>query len=161
MNKENDLSKFIPVLIIVTAVAIMYYLPKLIRQKNSIEDSKNYIIEKSKYSANEYIPILVSDEQMARKYILDYLNQVHYNIRTSYYLLDNNYRNEVFGNIDKYIEYVNTYNFTYELQKYSVYNKGKYKYYDLYDKNGNHIIFKTQGVMQYSVLFDKNIEMGV
>lgn len=160
MKKDNEFQKFVPAIIIGVAVLALVGISKLLSKDNSAKYQRAYLIEKSEYSANEYIPILVSDEQMARKYMLDYLNYVQRNIKESYYLLDEDYRNETFGNIDKYIKYMNTYNFTYELEKYSVYERSDYKYYDIYDKNGNHVIFKTQGIMQYSVIFDDILEMG-
>lgn len=160
MKKNNLLNSFVPIIIILIAIVVLIVIPKFLSRDDSAKYKRDYIIAKTKYSTNEYIPILVSDEQMTKKYILDYLNATHLDIRDSYYLLDKEYRNNIFGNIDKYVKYVNIHNFTYEIEKFSVYERGKYKYYDVYDINGNHFIFKTNGVMQYSVMFDDEIDMG-
>lgn len=155
MKKNNDLNRFIPIIIIGGAIILLFLAYSFLNKDETSKYKYGYVIQKSKYSNNEYIPILVSDEQMSRKYILDFLNTYYRDYKEAYNILDEEYRNETFGNYDKFKNYMEVHKFTYEIDSYSVYGNGKYQYYDVYDKNGNRIIFKTSGVMQYSVMFEK------
>ena len=73
----------------------------------------------------------------------------------AYELLDEKYRMKKFGNIENFKEYINNLNYTtYKVDKYYVDDKVNYTIYGVYDKNGNLFIFKTEGVMKYTVYLD-------
>ena len=64
-------------------------------------------------------------------------------------------REKKFVDLNSYINYVNSLNYsTYELSQYYVDNKGGNKIFGVYDNNGNLFVFKTNGVMQYTVYLD-------
>lgn len=154
MSEDSKFSKIILVIIIIVAILSLVYIPKIINNKSS--DIDKYYEEIKDYGVNEYIPVMVSDEQMSRKYLNDFKNMLVYDLNGSYELLDYDYRNEKFRSIDEYKNYISSLDLSHmtELDKWATYEVNGYKYYDLYDKVGNRFIFKTNGVMQYEVLFD-------
>ena len=94
---------------------------------------------------------------MSIKYLNDYIDNVYRDINKSYELLNIDYRNSRFGSVEKYKEYLQSINFSDEVKvyKYSTYEMLGFKYYDILDKNNNRFIFKTNGVMQYELYFEK------
>lgn len=157
MKEENSLKNYIVVIVFALIFALIIYIPKIFNKNNDGIGKKGFnIISKDKYNVNEYIPIYVDDEQMSRKYLMDYIINVSNDVDNSYNLLNKEYRNYKFGSLDKYKEYINSLglSISFAIDKYSTYNRQGYKYYDMYDKAGNRFIFRTNGVMQYEVLFD-------
>ena len=77
------------------------------------------------------------------------------NIEKAYNLLDEEYRAKKFQNITNYKNYVNSLTYSkYELDSFYIEEKDGYKIFGVYDTNGNMFIFKTRGVMQYTVYLD-------
>ena len=157
MKNDNKYKKVLPFIIIFALGLIVVYIPKLInndKEKLNIKYDKNLI--KDKYNVNEYIPVYVDDKQMSRKYLQDYIRNVLNDLDSSYSLLNEKYRADVFGDINLYRNYIESLNLAMsdDISKYSTYDRNGYKYYDMYDINGNRFIFRTNGVMQYEVLFD-------
>lgn len=158
MTEDINLKNIGIILFFVIIVLAVIYVPKLFDKDNSdnVDRFGNDFELKSKYGVNEYIPIMISDEQMAKKYLIDYINQIIYDINGSYKLLDKDYREERFGNAQIYIDYINSLNLSSStlVDRYAVDERTGYKYYYVYDKEGHLFIFKTKGVMQYEVYFD-------
>ena len=152
MKKENN-TVLLVIFFIIILLGIVY-LPRLFRDNN---DFDKYYEDLKNYKVNEYIPILVDDEQMAKKYLNDYINNIIKDLDATYDLIDLEYRNKRFSSIDDYKNYVYSLNLSKsdKVVKYSTYESGKYKYYDIYDSNNNHFIFKTLGVLQYKILFEE------
>ena len=159
MKNNDNLKNVLLVILFVVSILAIIYIPKFLK-RDSHELKYVEYIKKDKYKVNEYIPIMVNDEQMSRKYLNDFINIIIDDIDYSYTLIDEDYKNEMFGSLDSYKKYI------YDLKlpvidtvdKYAVYDLNGYKYYDIYDKDGHRFIFKTKGVMQYKVLFDNNSE---
>ena len=107
------------------------------------------------YEFNEYIPTYISDEDMAKIYLNDYIQKMYYDVETAYNLLDEEYRNKKFGGIENYKKYINSLpNSNYKLSTYYRYEKKGYIIFGVTDQNSNMYIFKTKGVMQYKVFLD-------
>lgn len=107
------------------------------------------------YEVNEYIPVYITDEDMARIYLNDYIYIMHSDIERAYELLNNEYKEKKFGTFENYKLYVSTLNYeTYNLNRYYIYDDDGYKIFGAYDDNNNLFIFKTKGVMQYTVYLD-------
>lgn len=157
-NNDNLKSIFLLVLIFICILAIIYIPQILKRNDEGISNVKSII--KDKYSVNEYVPVYIDDEHMAKKYLQDYINNLVYDMDDSYNLLDRDYRDGRFGNIIYYKNFIDSLNIsvTAHVSKYAVYNQGDYKIYDVYDSGGNRFIFKTNGVMQYKVYFEDEVE---
>lgn len=123
---------------------------------STLTDEKYDMIPKT-YDVNEYTNINISDEDMARIYLNDYISRTVNDISGSYYLLDEEYRNLRFGNVESYMEYINSLNHSYH-NVVSYYKKevGEYTIYGVTDEDGNFFAFKTKGVMQYVVYLDED-----
>ena len=107
------------------------------------------------YEVNEYIPTYVSDEDMAKIYLNDYTKMMYFNTEEAYELLDVEYKNKRFSTYNEFKNYIYSLPYTtYNVTKYYKKMKNGYLYFGIYDNNGNIFIFKTKGVMQYSVLLD-------
>ena len=161
MNKKDNI---VIIIVAVLMLAIVIYFPKFIKNKNNrdyYDSSLDKISNKTNYQANEIIPVYVNDQQMSRIYYKDFVNSVLSDVNSTYNLIDEDYRKKRFGDIYKYKDYINSLNLSIssDVKRYATYERPGYKYYDIYDKEGNRIIFKTKGVLQYKVLFD-DIDKG-
>lgn len=107
------------------------------------------------YKVNEYIPTYVSDEDMAKIYLNDYIFKMFSNPAEAYELLDKEYKDKKFGNYDNFKKHIYSLNYTsFTMDRYFVKTKKGYNIYGVYDTNGNLFIFRTNGVMQYKVYLD-------
>ena len=137
-------------------ILIRNYLASKSRYIESGLSETTYEMVPKKYEVNEYTNISISDDDMARIYLQDYLSKVGTDISGSYYLLDEEYRNTKFGNVNNYINYLNGLQFYNTVDSYYKKKSKGYVIYGVYDMNGNQFIFKTNGVMQYSVYLDSD-----
>ena len=155
MKNNDNKGTIVLVIIVIVCVLGVIYIPQLIKG-NGEGMTTLELIEKDSYGVNEYIVVYMDDEHMALKYLQDYVNNLIYDMDASYSLLDIDYRNERFGNVIYYENYIDSLGISVNpsISKYAVYDRGGYKIYDVYDQSGNRFIFKTKGVMQYHVYFD-------
>lgn len=153
--KEFKFKDVLIIVLIILIVASIIYLPKILNKNKSDFDYQKIEV-KEIYKANEIIPLYVNDEQMAKIYLRDYINNLINDMNGSYDLLDKNYRDERFGNINDYKSFIDSLKISYDSQvkRFAVYTSSIYKFYDVYDQDNNRFIFKTNGVMQYNVYFD-------
>ena len=155
----NKNKSFLILGIIVLAFFLAYFYREYRASKEiyyeSYLDGKEYVMIPKTYGINEYSPVNISDEQMAKIYLNDYINNMYFDIEYAYNLLDEEYRTTRFGDISNYINYVNTLTYSsYKVKKYHIDTEGKYKIFWIYDQNNNLFVFKTEGVMQYKVYLD-------
>lgn len=149
--KNKPIATIILVIIIISVLTITYLVvDKLLNSKEVYEGT--YL---KNYQVNEYISMYVSDEDMSKIYLNDYIHNMYYDIEKAYNSLDEEYRNKRFGSIEKYKAYVRTLNYsTYNLESYYKKTKEGYIIFGVRDENFNMFIFKTKGVMQYKVFLD-------
>ena len=147
--KNDSLKNIIVIVCILLAFSVLYsVIDKVFNKKLEEIYLKNYEV-------NEYIPTYISDEQMAEIYLNHYVHTLFYDNELAYKLLDEEYRNKKYGNFDNFKNYINSLNYTtYKLKSFYVQEKQNYKIFGVYDNNGNVFIFKTNGVMQYTVYLD-------
>ena len=82
------------------------------------DDSLEYEDYLKNYEVNEYIATYVTDEDMAKIYLNDYIQNMYFDIEYAYSLLDEEYRNKKFGSLESYKTYVYSLNYsTYEMAK--------------------------------------------
>ena len=149
--KDKSIRNMIIVAVAILIFTGLYFLLKFLTQDNSL-GYDNYL---KNYEVNEYIPTYVTDEDMAKIYLNDYIHNMYFDINKAYNLLDEEYRNKKFGSLDNYRNYVNTLNCSdYEIDKYYIKDTDGFKIFGVYDKNDNFFAFKTKGVMQYTVYLD-------
>lgn len=124
-----------------------------IKQINIV--NKDIEIQKNGYNNFSYYKI--NDEDLIKKYISNYKINVIYNTRQSYYLLDKEYREKRFKNIDEYEQYIKDNIDTIRtsiLNRYRVIQEDDIIRYDYIDNNENHYVLKETAVMQYTILLD-------
>ena len=111
-----------------------------------------------KYEANTYIPIYVTESDIANKYLNDYKNIILSDISYAYDLLNNEYKNSKFETLNKFTEYINRkinisfYNLT--VKEYSVFKQNGSKFYYIIASNEDKYIFKELSIMNYEVYLD-------
>lgn len=159
LNFINKNKSFLVLGIIVLVFLSAYFYREYRASKEiyyeSYLDGKEYIMIPKTYGINEYSPINMTDEQMAKIYLNDYINNMYFDVEYAYNLIDEEYRIKRFGNISEYINYVNTLTYSsYKVEKYHIDSNGKYQIFWIYDENDNLFIFKIEGVMQYKVYLD-------
>lgn len=141
--------------IIIFAVILLVFTGGYLIISKIVDDKNDEQVFLKNYKVNEYIPVYVSDEDMAKIYFNDYIHIMYSDINKAYNLLDEDYRNKKFGNIDNYKSYIKSLdNLSYKVDSFYIDDSHKYKIYGVYDTNGNIFIFKTNGIMQYSVYLD-------
>lgn len=107
--------------------------------------------------ANQFEFMDVSDQTMSIKYLLDYKEKALYNIELAYDLLDKEYREKRFGNINSYNEYIEKNKEKLQsatLQKYQFKRYNNYNQYVLIDQYNNYYIIRETAIMQYSIILD-------
>lgn len=150
MNK-NPIKYGIIIAIIILVFVGAYFIISKLTEDNSLgyeEFLKNYEV-------NEYIASYVSDEDMAKIYLNDYIHNLFYDVEKAYNLLDEEYKTKKFGSLDNFKSYVDGLEYsTYVLSRYYKKDTDGYIIFGVYDKNGNFFAFKTKGVLQYTVFLD-------
>lgn len=151
MNNKNVKLVIYIVSIMVIFTIVFIVLNNLLKNKE-----KGYDEYLKNYKVNEYIPTYVSDEDMAKIYLKDYIHNMFYDIEAAYDSLDTEYKNKKFGSLDNYKKCVYSLdNTSYVVSSYYKKDKNGYIYFGVYDTFGNTYVFKTKGVMQYSVFLDE------
>ena len=149
--KNNKEARNIVIFIVILLVFVGAYM-LLDKYLNKEEEPEQFL---KNYAVNEYIPTYVSDEDLTKIYLNEYVHIMYSDIERAYELLDKEYREKKFGNLNSFEEYVNSLTYSnYKLDRFSVNPKGKYTIFVAYDINGNIFIFKTNGIMQYTVYLD-------
>lgn len=150
MNEQTKKNIFIVAIILIFLILLYLLLSYVFK-----EDPEEYEEYLKNYGVNEYINTYVSDEDMAKIYLNDYTYNMYTDVDAAYNLLDEEYRNKKFGNLENYKNYVNSLEYSsYVLTKYYVDKAGNNVTFGVYDQNGNLFVFKTNGVMQYKVYLD-------
>lgn len=142
--------------LIVLFLLITYF----INNKDIFNKNYNYseYEEIKKYDANKYIPVYIKEKDIVNKYLNDYKNLILNNREKAYELLNENYRNKKFGNYDKFNKYMDTlvsisfYNAN--IDKYDVIKSNGYKFFDIYDMEGNRFIIKELSINNFEVFLD-------
>jgi len=160
INGEFIKKNILLIILVLLFISLIVFLlvRNLLASRSKYIDStmseETYEMIPKTYSVNEYTNIIISDDDMARIYLNDYVSSIQRNIEASYYLLDEEYRNNKFGSVTNYINYINNLNFYNSVDRYYKKEVGQYIIYGVYDSNDNYFAFKTNGVMQYSVYLD-------
>ena len=148
-------SKSIKTAIIVVISVILLALIYTVLNKIFNDDSNKYSDYLKDYEVNEYIPVYISDEAMAKIYLKEYIDTMYTNVEVAYNLLDEEYRNKKFGSLDEFKNYVNSLNLQVPvMDKYYLHDSDGYEIFGVYTKDNRFYAFKTKGVMQYSVYLD-------
>lgn len=157
------IKKNISIIIFVLIVLVSIIVILVVNNNDSFYEREEDISLKH-YDVNEYIPVNISDDQMARIYLQEYVYKLENDLKGAYDLLDENYRNNKFSSYEDFVNYVNSIMSAKtreaRVEKYAVTDKTNYRDFDIYDANNNLFIFREEGVLQYKVYFDRyTVEM--
>lgn len=118
-------------------------------------DNREIVIEKNDY--NSTYSMEVTDYRICYEYFTDYINCVKNNPEKAYELLEKEYKEKRFGDINNYINYINNIKdklFTSVLKSYSIERENDSIEYVCVDQRGNYYIFKKKEMMNYSLILD-------
>ena len=152
MNDKNNITGYIIAGLVI--FGIVFAVVYINNRKNSKNLSEFYQPPKN-YKINEYIPMYVSDNDMAKIYVYDFINKVITNPEESYNLIDVKYRNAKYPTYQSYHDgFAVNIDYSFQIAKFFKRGCGSYLCFGVYDSKDNLFIFKTNGVMQYSVYLD-------
>lgn len=157
INEDGKKIKRIAILCFLSLIIVIVISIFLV-VRNSNKDKKDKseeIVYIKNYKVNEYIPVYISDEDMASIYLNDYINNITYDVLSAYNSLNEDYRKKRFSNINKFREYLSKLDYSsLRAKKYAVDHKNGFDYHFVYDEDNNVYIFKTDGVLQYELYLD-------
>lgn len=148
------------IIIITILIAAFILIGVLIFDGNEEQTyNRKYDESKTKYKINEVVPIYVDQEQMAKKYLSEYVNLIVFDEEKAFELLDESFSQRYFsGNFDAFSKYINSLKTKQFVQaKVTGYDtrrtQGK-TYYYVKDLDGNQFLFKESGIRNYTVVMD-------
>lgn len=99
----------------------------------------------------------ITNLEMCKYYLEDYIYNVTTNIEKAYELLDEEYRENRFGSLEAYKTYVNS-NLenikNIKLDEYTTVKYDDYKQYVCIDTEGKYYLFRETAIMEYTLLLD-------
>ena len=123
---------------------------------NNISYINTQAIELNEY--NSYKNTTIDDLTMCNNYLNTYIESVKNNINNSYNLLDEEYRNKRFNNIQNYIQYINENEeeiLNSKVNQYKVnINYDGSKQYIIIDNYNKYYIIDAKSVMNYTIMLD-------
>lgn len=153
--KNNKKIIIFCVVLIVTGLTIFLYSDN--KERFQVEEYYQEEVIK-KYEANSYIPVYVTENDMANKYLNDFKNLLFSDINEAYDILNNNYKKKKFGNLDSFSNYVadllSVSVYSMKVDKFSVNRNNGYKFYYIKTSSGETFIFKEISIMNYEVFLD-------
>lgn len=105
------------------------------------------------YQDNEYMPVYISEEKMAKLYYSDFLTIVKTDLQSAYDLMNYEYKKKRFPSFGSFQSFIGVYN-NLTPESYSIVRKDDKEIFYIRLTDGNEIIFVTTGVMIYEVYFD-------
>lgn len=148
------------IIIITILIAAFILIGVLIFNGNEDQNYKRkYDESKTKYKINEVVPIYVNQEQMAKKYLSEYVNLIVFDEEKAFELLDESFSQRYFsGNFDAFSKYINSLKTKQFVQaKVTGYDIRKIEgktYYYVKDLDGNQFLFKESEIRNYTVVID-------
>lgn len=124
--------------------------------KLSVGDSYSATVKKIENKEdNSYKMVPIPKNTMADRYFSIYLEYLKNDKEASYYLLDKEYREKRFENINKYLEYIKKADLENAvISKFQSYDYDEYTEYVCIDIEGRYYIFNEKSVMDYSIILD-------
>lgn len=132
------------------------YIQKLGYDKLKLGDTctiEHEKIEKNQYNIYKMTPI--SKNSTAERYFNIFLENLKYDMQKSYELLDTQYKQNKFKNINEYIQYVQNNKLQENaIKSYNVYTYDDYNQYVCIDNQDRYYIFNEKGIMNFTVILD-------
>ena len=153
--KENKTTLIICSVILILGLALAYLLNNTSLFNNGARGDDQYL---KNYKINELVPINISEEQMARKYLAEYTKLISLDREKAYSLVNPEYREirfKDYKDFDTHFSNLITDSFfDANVTKLNVTSKDTYKQYYVVDSNDNTFIFREYSIMNYDVIFD-------
>ncbi|MDD2505391.1 MAG: hypothetical protein PHF21_03880 [Bacilli bacterium] len=154
--KENKITLIICSSLLILGGLIAFLIKNdIIFTKNDDLIITNYLKD---YEVNEIVPINISEEQMARKYLAEYVKMVVLDIDQAYQLLEKDYRDLRFKTLkdfkDHFTNLISDQFLSAKVTKLNITKKGNYKQFYIVDGSDNIFIFNEYSIMQYKVILD-------
>lgn len=152
---DNKKTIIICVFIILFVILISYLNNRKLNDDNILMNEKQI----QKYEANQIIPVNITDEDMAKKYLNDFKNLILSDIAEAYNTLNEDYRIQKFNDISEFQNYINDQLsvsfYSLSVEKYKVRMINGKKYFDIYASDDNRYIIKENSIMNYEVFLDE------
>ena len=123
-------------------------------QKEAMKVS-NADIQKNGY--NSYIEANITEEYLVTQYFSEYKSNMLYNTEEAYSLLNEEYRNNKFGDYAKFANYINTYKqkiLTANIEGYEINEFDGVKEYICIDQYDRYYIFSEKSISSFDVVLD-------
>lgn len=152
-------NKYKGIIIWLLAILLFVIIVYLINDKNNNDNNIRTIDDSflKDYKINEVIKVYMTDEELAKKYLSEYVNLLIYHREEAFKLVDTDTLVNKFENYDAFNKYVNnmmTSSFlkaTVKRYDYGVFNGSKEM--RVIDADNNKFIFKEKSLMNYTVEF--------
>ena len=158
MSSSTKITVFIVSIFVLLGIYIWIKSTIKVNYVPAYEIDDFYTIPDRRMSVNEYKNVLVSDDEMAKKYFNVFISTMINNPEKSYGLLEDDYREENFPTYGKYLAYIKniTKDFTdWPLaDSYKKESDGENMIYVVKDKQGYKYVFIIEAVMKYKVKFE-------
>lgn len=133
------------------------YIQKYFKQTEDLEKYNTDIqeIEENDYNTFEFAN--VEDATVIMDYLSKYKNMLIEDVKKSYDMLDEEYREAKFENESEYEEFINNNKeriLSISIKGYKTNKKDDYTEYVFIDQNNNYYVFKENYIMNYKVLLD-------
>lgn len=154
MKKNNILPIIISCIFLVIGVFFIIKLSENSEYTRDINDDI-YNIPNKKKEINEYIPAIVTDEDLVKTYFTKYTMLLFEDINKAYSLLSEKSRKERFQSLAAFKVTANALTKQYtelpKIEKYEISQKKETKIFKISDKSGNKYTFNIEAVMKYTV----------
>jgi len=160
----DELKKNGPLIIFCAMIIGFTLLLVAIFNMEADEDGHSFLLSDNaflrNFGVNEAVPVHITEEQMARMYLAEFVHLIMNNPEQAYELLDEAYREAAFPTFESFQEYLvfmrDERFFRATLEKFEVRSERGYRIYDLIDIAGNNFIFQVTSIMNYTVLLDNH-----
>ena len=159
---KKAIKYLIPILLVIMMILI-FIINKNSKdtEENAYTEFKNYkeeyVPQKKKYDCNEFSIIDMDTEDLLQIYFNNYKTAVLEETETAFNMIDKEYREKRFGNLESFKKYVTTNYNNIRGASLSSYITNEYDNYTQYvckDSNGNYYIFREKAIMEYTMLLD-------
>jgi len=133
-------------------ILILFTFGVLFIDRKNLKSNNYSLKDITKYEVNSVVPVYVSKEEMANKYLIDFLYIASTSPIEAYKLLDDDFKNEKFLTYEDYEKYIKS--LVKESKKaleYAVSTKNNKRVYYVKDNVGNEYEFIENSIMDYKV----------
>lgn len=143
-------------IVLIAIIGIIYYILYSFKGPTDVDSNQDITFLRN-YQVNEFVPVYMSDEQMASIYFNHLMQKLLYRREEAYQLLDVKFKEKNFPSyeeFDRFLEERTEKITTLTVASSSVKRQGKQKIYYVSDIDDNSYTFFVDAVMMYTVSFE-------